>query len=254
MTDALIGHTGFVGQSILRSRTFEARFRSTNIHEIRGQTFDLVVCCGAPAEKWRANAEPTADRESIRSLTSALESVRAREFLLVSTVDVYPSPVAVDETSPIDRTQLHAYGRHRLELEDFCRSRFQTSVVRLPALFGPGLKKNAVFDLLHDRLIDRIPPNATFQFYDMSRVWSDLERILRAKLTLVNITAEPIAMETIARQAFQRTLPAAAMASPPAYDVRSVHAERFGGADGYWYSADETMTALRAFVAAARVA
>ena len=49
MTDALIGHSGFVGSSLLRQRPFEARFRSTDIAEARGRTCDLVVCAGAPA-------------------------------------------------------------------------------------------------------------------------------------------------------------------------------------------------------------
>ena len=47
---------------------------------------------------------------------------------------------------------LHPYGRNRLELEDLVRKEFDTLVVRLPALFGKGLKKNFIYDA-----ITRIP-------------------------------------------------------------------------------------------------
>ena len=53
MSDALIGYTGYVGGAILRERSFDACYRSTDIDSIRGTKFDTIVCCGAPAEKWR---------------------------------------------------------------------------------------------------------------------------------------------------------------------------------------------------------
>ncbi|MEO6876905.1 MAG: pyridine nucleotide transhydrogenase, partial [Gemmatimonadaceae bacterium] len=62
---ALIGHTGFVGSNLLRQHGFEATFNSANIEQIAGRSFDLVVCCGAPAEKWKANAHPERDLDNI---------------------------------------------------------------------------------------------------------------------------------------------------------------------------------------------
>ena len=183
MSDALIGYTGYVGSSILRERSFDSCYRSTDIGTIRGSEFETVVCCGAPAEKWRANRDPDEDRARLATLTSALTYVRARRFVLISTIDVYPNPSGVDERTTIDAAASQPYGRHRYELEEFCRGRFDTTVVRLPGLFGRGLKKNAIFDLLHDRPVDAIPGNARFQFYNTERVWSDVELVLAAGLS-----------------------------------------------------------------------
>lgn len=50
MTKALIGYTGFVGTTLLKQTKFDDFYRSTNINDIKGKKFDLVVCAGAPAK------------------------------------------------------------------------------------------------------------------------------------------------------------------------------------------------------------
>jgi nucleoside-diphosphate-sugar epimerase len=252
VTSALIGHTGFVGGTILRSHAFDACFRSTDIDTIRGREFDLVVCCGAPAEKWRANRDPEADRAGLSWLTTALAEVTARRLVLISTVDVYPVPHQVDELTAIDPEAGQPYGRHRFALEEFCRGRFDTTVLRLPGLYGRGLKKNALFDLLHDRPVDAVPGNARFQFYDVERIWSDVNLILDSSIALANITAEPVMMAEVAAQVFERELPLAWSDNAPSYDVHSVHADLVGGRDGYWFDASAVIDGIRAFVAAER--
>ena len=172
--------------------------------------------------------------------------------MLISTIDVYPHPSGVDEGSVIDAAAAQPYGRHRLALEEFCKARFDTIVVRLPGLYGDGLKKNAIFDLLNDRPADTIPGNARFQFYDVNRVWPDVERIVRAGITTANITAEPVSMVDVATRVFQRELPTPWIHLAPNYDVRSMHAGLVGGRNGYWFSSADVFDGLSRFVAAVR--
>ena len=80
-----------------------------------------------------------------------LSTVKAKHFILISTIDVYssfiPSP---DESSIPDETRQDAYGKNRYQLECWVRKHFPSSlIVRLPALFANGLKKNFIFDLMH---------------------------------------------------------------------------------------------------------
>ena len=105
MKTALIGYSGFVGQSLLHAASFEHLYRSTNIQDIVGQSFELVVCAGAPGQKWLANKDPLADAQSIDSLISCLESIKTERFVLISTVDVFGKPVSVGIGSP--RSGLH---------------------------------------------------------------------------------------------------------------------------------------------------
>jgi nucleoside-diphosphate-sugar epimerase len=252
MTDALIGHSGFVGGALLRARTFDACYRSTDIDGIRGRTFDTIVCSGAPAEKWRANKDPEEDRARLATLTNALTEVSARRFVLISTVDVYPVTRGVDEHTAIDVPASQPYGLHRYELEEFCRARFEATVVRLPGLYGRGLKKNAIFDMLNDRPVDAVPGNARFQFYDVDRVWRDVEAVLAAGVATANITAEPVEMSTVAREIFGRETPMAHSGTAPDYDVRSAYAAIVDGRDGYWFDAATVLAGLRTFVAEER--
>lgn len=252
MTTALVGHSGFVGGTLLRQASFDAIYRSTDIAGIEGRAFDLVVCAGAPAAKWKANREPDADLAGVERLMRHLREVRARRFLLVSTVDVYPVPVDVDEGSPVDPSAASAYGRHRFLLERFCRERFDASVVRLPALFGAGLKKNAIYDLLHGNRLELLQPASSFQLYDLARLWSDLDRVLAAGLDLVNFATEPIVLGEVARRVFGRDLPARPELPVARYDFRTRHAARWGRDDRYLYRADETIERLAAFVAEER--
>ncbi|HKC61786.1 MAG TPA: NAD-dependent epimerase/dehydratase family protein [Myxococcales bacterium] len=245
MKSALIGHTGFVGRNLLRQVPFEVLVNSSNVEELRGRSFQLVACAGAPAEKWKANRDPAADLAGIERLLSVLREVRADRFVLVSTVDVFETPAGVDESAPADAR--HAYGRHRRMLEELCAERFGAQVLRLPGLFGPGLKKNAVYDLLHDNQVEKIHPDSTYQFYDVRQLWSDAGKARAAGIRLLHLATEPLTMGEIASRCFGRDLRAPSGA-PARYDVRSRHADLWGGRSGYLRSREEVLRGLEQFV------
>ena len=252
MRRALIGYTGFVGGSLARQAEFDSRYNSSNIEEISGGEFEVVACAGAPGAKWKANKDPDGDRASIERLMRALEGVRTDTFVLMSTVDVYGVPHGHDEFSPIDESQVSPYGRHRKLLEDFCVERFNAMVVRLPALFAKGLRKNAVYDLVHDNNVDRIHPGGSFQFYNMDRTWADAHKALDAGIRLLNVATEPVTVGEIAEKLFGRTLAVPEGAKPASYDMRSRHSALWGRSDGYLYGREQMLDEMRAFVESER--
>jgi hypothetical protein len=246
MKAALIGSTGFVGGNLLREHPFAACYHSANIETIRGERFDLVVCAGAPAAKWKANQNPAADRACIGRLMAVLMGVRAERFVLISTVDVYGRADGVDEGClPTGATP---YGQHRLELERFAVQRFRSLIVRLPALFGPGLKKNAIYDLLHNNQIDKIDSRAVFQFYNTRRLWHDVQLATGAGLSLVHLATPPVSMAEVAQSAFGMEWSNHLPATPPAYDLRTRHTVLYGGANGYICGKQRVLAELAEFV------
>lgn len=246
MENALIGYSGFVGSTLIKQGQFSALYRSNNIDEIRGKKFGIVVCAGAPAQKWIANKHPEADRASIESLIECLKTIDCLQFVLISTVDVFKSPEGVDENSPIVEDGLHPYGLHRRMLEKFSISHFASPlIVRLPGLVGPGLRKNIIFDFLNKNNLAAIDSRNVFQFYPMVNLWSDIKIALANKLDIVHLTAEPTSVAEISAAAFGRDFNQVLMSPPVAYDMRSVHASVFGGSGKYQYSRRETIQAVR---------
>jgi len=248
MTNALIGFSGFVGSTLLKQSHFGSLFRSTNISDIEGQMFDTVVCAGAPAQKWIANREPEADRQTIDGLIAHLETIRCKNFILISTVDVFKCPIGIDENTPVDILGLHAYGLHRHLLERFVESHFTNHLmVRLPGLVGHGLRKNVIFDFLNDNNLHAIDSRGVFQFYPMVNLWYDIQTALNAGLRLVHLTAEPISVAEVSRQGFGKSFDQV-FANPPArYDMQTRHAQVFGAPGLYQYSSRETVQAIRAY-------
>lgn len=246
----LVGHTGFVGSNLFRQAEFGRLFNSGNCDELSNGSFELLVCAGLRAEKWRINQDPEPDRTSIATLKRALSTVEADEFILISTIDVYPDPSVVqDEDSSIDPGELHPYGRHRLEFERWVADRFSVvRIIRLPALFGPGLKKNALFDLMHEHETEKINPAGWFQWYPVGRLWKDIGIARRNDLSLVNLFTEPLGMQEL----IERFFPTAVVGEPrqpgPDYKLQTRYANLFGGRDGYVMGRETCLQAIGQFV------
>lgn len=268
LTSALIGHTGFVGSNLLAAEHFDECYNSSNIEDIRGRSFDRVVCAGARAEKWRANNNPIADAENIGRLIENLSHVTAKVATLISTVDttsdnegMWPFPVS-------------AYGKHRLWLENELFGRFlddRVRIVRLPALFGPGLKKNVLFDLMRptepiertheDPLVfksvgqswrDIINPDSRYQWYPVRRLAADLAVIEAADVTTVNLVTEPIATRDIQSRFFSH-LPIGERAGPlVSQDVHTKHAALWGKTGPYVLTRDEVFDEMAKFLSTER--
>ncbi|MFM7521454.1 MAG: NAD-dependent epimerase/dehydratase family protein [Planctomycetota bacterium] len=250
MGDALVGSTGLVGGTLLRQRRFADCYRSTDIERIAGRRYDTIWCAGAPAEKWKANHDPAADRANLARLVAALVAAEARRVVVISTVDVFGDPSGVTEAD--EPSQATAYGRHRLELERALAARFPALVVRLPALYGRGMKKNAVYDLLHGNQPEKIDCRARYQFYDLERLAADVDRARLAGLSLVHLATEPVSMAAVARHAFGIEFANCLPGKAPAYDFRTRHGEVFGRSGPYVAGAAEVLDGIRAFVAVER--
>jgi hypothetical protein len=146
----LIGHTGFVGSALRRQTGFDACFNSANIADSEGVRFGTLLCAAAPGSMLEANRAPERDKAAIEGLIARLDRVEAERFVLVSSIAVLADFAAGDDEGTRAFQQELAYGRHRRALEAFVESRFPGSlIVRLPALFGRGLRKNFLFDLMN---------------------------------------------------------------------------------------------------------
>lgn len=150
MPDALIGATGFVGGNLARQHVFAAEFNSRTIGSAAGRDFATVVCAAAPGSMFEANKFPERDEARMRELMQQLSRIGAERFVLISSIAVLADFAGQDdERTDAFQAEL-AYGRNRRAMEVFCAERFDRCLIlRLPALFGHGIKKNFLFDLLN---------------------------------------------------------------------------------------------------------
>lgn len=146
---ALVGSTGFVGGNLAASHPFDGCYHSKNIGEAFGTRPDLLVYAGMPAAKYLANTDPEGDWAVAQNAFANMERIAPQKLVLISTVDVYQNPAGCNEDAPADLANPGAYGRNRARLEQLVCGRFPDAlIVRLPGLFGPGLKKNFIYDFL----------------------------------------------------------------------------------------------------------
>jgi len=150
--DILVGYTGFVGSNLYKQHKFGCVFNSKNIADAFGSNPDLCVYAGVYAEKFSADRFPEQDLIHINEALKNIRNINPKKLVLISTVDVIPSPQDKDiyENTQYKTDKLTPYGKNRLYLENELRKIYPTVlIIRLPALFGEGLKKNFIYDLIN---------------------------------------------------------------------------------------------------------
>ena len=148
--DLLVGSTGFVGGNLLAVHRFSDARHSSDIAKSYGTRPDLCVYAGVPAAMFLANADPDADLAVMKAARENLRRIAPKQVVLVSSIAVYPDSRGKTESDAPDPADpaLPAYGRNRRLLEQWVREDFPGALIlRLPALYGRGLKKNFLFDL-----------------------------------------------------------------------------------------------------------
>jgi hypothetical protein len=261
MKTALIGYTGFVGSNLAAAYEFTDRYNTSNIELIRRRSYDLVVSAAGRADSHRINGDGAADRAEIEDYVSILSTVDTPQLVVISTVCIYPGQTSPDETTPLSTEGLTPYGANRLAMEQTLSGRFDTLAVRLPQLYGLGLKKGIVFDLLNDYRVEYIRPEGRFQYYDLRRLWADIQIALRAGLKMLNVATPALTSARVAAECFGLDIGDQVVAgaeSPYAQmytrDMRTIHADLYGGPPGYLLDEVAELSALRRFVLEARAA
>lgn len=303
MKKAIVGYTGFVGSNIYASGQFDAAYNSRNIQDAFGTNPDLLVYAGMRAEKFLANAQPEKDYALVEEAERNIEKICPKKLVLISTIDVFKSPLGVDEKSVVETEGLNAYGYNRYRLENWARENYPDAlIIRLPGLFGRNIKKNFIYDLINivpsmlknekfqelsaresslkewympqDNGFYKVKPLAAeekenlkkvflglgfsalnftdsrsrFQFYNLERLWKDIQLAMQAEIRLLHPATEPVSVgelyEYITGKVFVNEL----KATPADYDYRTLHAEVFGGKDGYIENKSAVMEQVRRFV------
>lgn len=145
---SLVGYTGFVGSNIAAKAKPEGLYNSKNIEESFGTQPDLLIYAGLSAEKFIAARFPEKDLEAIEEAFENIRRIEAKKTVLISTIEVYDLPFMVTEESAAAGKD--AYGKNRVLLEEKVKAAIKDyHIIRLPGLFGKGIKKNFIYDMIN---------------------------------------------------------------------------------------------------------
>ena len=317
--NALLGNRGLVGRNLRQQHQFLHQFNTSNMPQYYDGSYSTVVCSAAPASMLMASRNPISDGESIDQLIEQLSRLKCRNFVLISTIAVLAGDRDCNNEGVVDFEKQEVYASNRRRLEIYCSERFDTClVVRLPALFGLGLKKNFIFDILNpvpsfltmalcDSIRDMLPshltsmffgalewvdsismykldrhkvdtsphkselenclvsnglsalsftnPESVFQFYNLSRLWADIEVGLAAGLQLLHISPAPLRANDIYHSVTNKEMPSSERrihGEKYTQDMQTCHGQLWGSHNSYIIQEEEAMDEIVKFYSSCR--
>jgi hypothetical protein len=121
-------------------------------------------------------------------------------------------------------------------------------IIRLPGLFGEGLKKNLVFDLLNNSTSEFTHMDSVFQMYYLANLWKDIGIAINNDIKLLNIATEPLTTKEIAKECFGLDFRNITSNPPANYRVQSKYGRYFGNKDPFLYNKSEVLEDLKKFI------
>lgn len=138
---ALIGYTGSIGSKVYEQlKSFKqyevVGFGREHVSELLHQEYDCIICTAPSSEKFKTNIGLANPTKEIESLVSAIEKVKTKQFVLVSS-----------------QSALHSEKRYGQVQNEVCQAVLQHhqnhSIYFMDTLYGEHLKKGFVHDLIH---------------------------------------------------------------------------------------------------------
>ena len=300
--NAIVGYSGFVGSNLYFPERFQAAYNSKNIENAYGTQPDLLIYSGVRAEKYLANNEPEKDLRNIKQAETNIQRINPNKLVLISTIDVFKTPIGVDETASIETDGLHPYGYNRYLLEQWVRANYPDAlIVRLPGLFGKNLKKNFIYDFINvipsmlkdekfSELVEKdhrlrqyyvnqkngfwkavvsdderetvkklflhlgfsalnfTDSRSRFQFYNLSRLWNDIQIALKNNLQLLHLATEPITVSELYQFLTGKSFENEISAVPADYDFRTDHGLLYGINSNYLCDKETVLREIKKFV------
>ncbi len=225
----VIGGNGFVGSGFvmhLHSQGIAVTVVDrTNYDQLIGAECDILINANGNSKKFLAKDDPKAEfQASVVSVRNSLVDFKFKKYVFLSTSDVYPDcskPELTREDISFNVAEQSPYGFHK-HLAELCVQHGAKDwlIIRQGGFVGQGMKKNAVFDVLHGEKL-WVHPDSRFQFIntdDSARLVMDLIDQGISNQVL-NLTATGTISVQEIMQLAGRTVPHEPSAKPMRYEI-----------------------------------
>ena len=204
VTVAIIGK-GFVGNYLKCNLDLPYDcYDTSNICNIQNKHYDLIYCAGLYSHKDYINKNGDNDLINIFNLQENLISCNIKRFILISTIEIY------DKSFQLQNENNHyiskeSYGKNRYYMEEWVISNYTNyNIIRLPNVFGLGLKQNIIYDILNNNCLENINLNCFYQWYYIDNLIYDIDWILKKNIKIINLFSEPIETKILIIKCFPR--------------------------------------------------
>lgn len=221
----IIGAKGFIGSAIVaeaKARGFvTTEVDLDNYDAARGASADLLINAGGNSRKFIDDQDPVKGYElSVTSVMRLLQDFRFKKFVHLSSGAIYPDegdPANNREDASLPPENMTRYGFHKWLAEQLVRHYAPHHlIVRMGGFVGPGLKKNAIYDLLSGGPLF-VHPDSAFQYMDtrdLARIVFDLAGGASGGERLFNLSAQGTISIRDAAGLAGREIPADALTRP----------------------------------------
>ena len=174
-TCLVVGAKGFIGSAIAAEAAARGYALTAvdlkNYAECRGTEAELLINAAGNSRKFIDDQDPVRGFElSVTSVMNALRDFRYGVYVQLSSGAIYPredDPRLNREDAPLPPADMSRYGFHKWLAEQLVRHYAPRHLIlRLGGFVGPGLRKNAVYDLLAGRPLF-VHPDSEFQYMDV---------------------------------------------------------------------------------------
>jgi nucleoside-diphosphate-sugar epimerase len=200
-TCLVVGAKGFIGSAVV-AETAAHGYAVTaidldNYQQHKGAEADLLINAAGNSRKFIDDQDPVKGYElSVTSVMNVLHDFRFKFYVQLSSGAVYPdegNPRRNSEETVLQPSDMTRYGFHKWLAEQLVRHYAPKHlIVRMGGFVGPGLKKNALFDLLTGGPLF-VHPDSEFQYMDtrdLAKAVFELCEGSAGKETLLNISAK----------------------------------------------------------------
>lgn len=124
-----------------------------------------------------------------------------------------------------------------------------TQFYKLKAVSEKEKKKlKKIFQELGFSALNFTDSRNVYQFYNLARLWGDIQTALKNDIKLWHPATEPVSAAEIYKYLTGEDFVNEIMAKPAYYDYKTVHCEIFGGRNGYINSKIEVLNQIKDFI------
>jgi hypothetical protein len=231
---------GFLGQYLYKNLP-SCLYNRSNIDKLEYTDHNILIVTAPTGNRLLVGNSPANDMLDCIKLLDCISKTKYNYLIHISTVDTYQL-LTSHAADPNPRAPHVPYGKNRWFLETQLQTLPRCLTIRLPSLIHPTIQKNILYDIKNQIWLEKINLHNTLQWYPLTQLTSDIEKLIKIEKRFENLVSEPITNQQIVEHYAPELLPQLKnnlIQNTLTYDVRSSNGKYLVHSDQIWQSFDK---------------